>query len=146
MKKILLIALVGLSFISKGQNLFTSFTSQKDNYMTLGYTGKNGWGVYGGFDLDDPNKIDVSEFALGKSLKLGGMKMFYHQRAIVGLGVIPRNDVFKPNLFLGIAPLKSNGFNLWVIGNMSGRTFSPGLGLTYNIDRYTKFLNKKQYF
>ena len=47
----------------------------------------------------------------------------------------PMVSTNKPNVWIGYAPLKSEGLKIWVIGNLVGSNFTPGLGLTYKLDK-----------
>jgi hypothetical protein len=39
----------------------------------------------------------------------------------------------KINAFVGFNPLHTKELNLWVIGNLVGNEFAPGLGLSYKV-------------
>jgi hypothetical protein len=68
-------------------------------------------------------------------MKFGVIRMFASERLMLGMGIQPVGNVNKPNVWLGYAPLKSEGLKIWVIGNLVGNNFTPGLGLTYKLDK-----------
>jgi hypothetical protein len=136
MKQLLFIALIlGLSFTVNAQEFLGSATNKgMDGYLTAGYI-KKGWGVYTGFKYNEDPMISTKTGSFGGSMKLGLIRMFPNERLMLGAGIQPQGDVNKPNVWIGYAPLKSEGLKFWVIGNLVGTSFTPGLGLTYKLEK-----------
>ena len=136
MKKILfIVAILGLSFAANAQEFFGSATNQsQDGYLTGGYI-KKGWGVYAGFKYNADPMISTKTGSFDKTMKFGVIRMFANEKMMLGMGIQPVGNVNKPNVWVGYAPLKSEGLKIWVIGNLVGSNFSPGLGLTYKLDK-----------
>ena len=134
MKKLLVIAmLLGISNIAKAQELFVSATNKGlDGYITGGYI-KNGWGVFVGSKYDDNHLVSQKTGSLSNQMKYGIIRTVKEDKFLVGVGIQPVGDANKINAFVGFNPLRSNGLNLWVIGNLVGSEFSPGLGLSYKV-------------
>ena len=135
MKKLLFIfALVlGCTFSSTAQELFGSATNKgMDGYLTGGYI-KKGWGAYVGFKYDADPMVSTKTGSFDKTMKFGVIRMFASERMMLGVGIQPVGDVNKPNVWVGYAPLKSEGLKIWVIGNLVGTNFTPGLGITYKL-------------
>ena len=136
MKKLLLIAILCVSAIAANAQEFLGSATNKgsDGYITGGYI-KGGWGAYAGFRYDTPSVVSTTTGSLDKNMKFGIIRMAPSGRFMVGLGVQPVGDVNKPNLWAGYAPLKSEGLKIWLIGNIVGSDFTPGLGLTYKLEK-----------
>ena len=136
MKKLLLITILCLSAATaNAQELFGSATNKgMDGYLTGGYI-KNGWGAYAGFKYDADPMVSTRTGSFDKTMKFGIIRMDQNGRFMVGAGIQPVNNVNKPNVWVGYAPLKSEGIKIWVIGNLVGNNFTPGLGLTYKLDK-----------
>ncbi len=136
MKKLLLIAILCLSAVAaNAQEFFGSATNKgMDGYLTGGYI-KNGWGAYAGFKYDADPMVSTKTGSFDKTMKFGIIRMAPSGRFMVGAGIQPVGDVNKPNVWAGYAPLKSEGLKIWVIGNLVGTNFTPGLGLTYKLDK-----------
>lgn len=132
MKKILVVALVlGISITAKGQEIFASATNQSvDGYLTLGYI-QSGWGVYAGSRYNDNNLWNPKSGAISGQMKYGIIKTIAENKWMAGAGVQPTNAGNKLNVFIGYNPLKSKDMKLWMIGNIVGDVFTPGLGLSY---------------
>jgi hypothetical protein len=136
MKKLLLITILCLSAATaNAQELFGSATNKgMDGYLTGGYI-KNGWGAYAGFKYDADPMVSTRTGSFDKTMKFGIIRMDQNGRFMVGAGIQPVDNVNKPNVWVGYAPLKSEGIKIWVIGNLVGNNFTPGLGLTYKLDK-----------
>jgi len=136
MKKLLFIALIlCLSLVANAQEFFGSATNKSgDGYLTAGYV-KKGWGIYTGFLYNEDPMISTKTGSFGSSMKLGVIRMFSGERLMLGVGIQPQGGVTKPNVWVGYAPLKSEGLKIWVIGNLVGSSFTPGLGLTYKLEK-----------
>jgi hypothetical protein len=105
-----------------------------DGYLTGGYI-KKGWGIYAGFKYDADPMVSTKTGSFDKTMKFGIIRMFASERLMLGMGIQPVENVNKPNVWIGYAPLKSEGLKIWVIGNLVGNNFTPGLGLTYKLDK-----------
>lgn len=139
MKKLLfiIIAILGLSFASNAQELFGSATNKGgDGYITGGYI-KKGWGAYVGFKYDAGTIVNAATGSIDKTMKFGVIRMFANERMMMGFGIQPVENVNKPNVWVGYAPLKSEGLKIWVIGNLVGSNFTPGIGMTYKLSTIT---------
>ncbi len=134
MKKLLVVALVlGISINAKAQEVFASATNKAvDGYLTLGYI-KNGWGVFIGSKYNDNNLISPKSGTISNQMKYGVIKTIAQDKWMAGAGVQPTSDGHKVNAFIGYNPLKSKDLKLWMIGNIVGDTFTPGLGLSYKL-------------
>jgi hypothetical protein len=134
MKKLLTIALIlGISISAKSQELFVSATNKGlDGYITGGYI-KNGWGVFVGSKYDDNNLVSQKTGSLSNQMKYGIIRTVKQDKFLVGVGIQPVGDANKINAFIGFNPLNSKELNLWMIGNLVGSEFSPGLGLSYKL-------------
>ena len=134
MKKLLVIAiLLGISNIAKAQELFVSATNKGlDGYITGGYI-KNGWGVFLGSKYDDNQLVNQKTGSLSNQMKYGIIRMVKEDKFLVGVGIQPVGSANKINAFVGFNPLHSKELNLWVIGNLVGSEFAPGLGLSYKV-------------
>jgi len=134
MKKLLVIAmLLGISNVVKAQELFVSATNKGlDGYITGGYI-KNGWGLFLGSRYDDNNLVNQKNGTLSNQMKYGIIRTVKEDKFIVGVGIQPVGSANKINAFVGFNPLRSKELNLWVIGNLVGSDFSPGLGLSYKV-------------
>ena len=135
MKKLLFIfALVlGCTFGSNAQELFGSATNKGgDGYLTGGYI-KKGWGAQVGFKYDAYPMFSTKTGSFDKTMKFGFIRMFASERLMMGVGIQPVDDANKPNVWIGVSPLKSQGLKVWVIGNLVGSNFTPGLGITYKL-------------
>lgn len=136
-----------------GQEIFASATNkQNDGYVTLGFTTKSTWGLYAGFYYNSNKLINTKDLSASSKTKFGILKVIKNDKWITGFGVQPTqvltNPVtgtaplnyvpkyesrIKPNLFIGFNPLKSKDMKLWIIGNVVGGTFTPGVGLSYKL-------------
>lgn len=135
MKKIFLTAvlLLGVKGIANAQEVIATATNKSvDGYITLGYI-KNGWGAYVGSRYDNKDLINVKSGTVSTQLKYGLIKTIKEDKWLVGAGIQPTNEGNKFNTFIGYNPLKSKDMKLWIIGNITGDTFSPGLGLSYKL-------------
>lgn len=134
MKKLLVIAmLLGISNIAKAQELFVSATNKGlDGYITGGYI-KNGWGVFVGSKYNDNNLVSQKTGSLSNQMKYGIIRTVKQDKFLVGVGIQPVGDANKINAFIGFNPLNTKELNLWMIGNLVGSEFSPGLGLSYKL-------------
>ena len=134
MKKLLVVAmLLGISNIAKAQELFVSATNKGlDGYITGGYI-KNGWGLFLGSRYDDNNLVNQKNGTLSNQMKYGIIRTVKEDKFLVGVGIQPVGSANKINAFVGFNPLRSKELNLWVIGNLVGSDFSPGLGLSYKV-------------
>lgn len=134
MKKLLVIAmLLGISNVVKAQEIIATATNKSvDGYITLGYI-KNGWGVYIGSRYNDKSLVNTTSGVLSNELKYGLIKTISEDKWLVGGGVQPTKEGNKFNAFVGYNPLKSKDMKLWLIGNITGDTFTPGLGLSYKL-------------
>ena len=134
MKKLLVIALVlGISINAKAQELFASATNKGlDGYITAGYI-KNGWGVFVGSKYNDNNLVNQKTGSLSNQMKYGIIRTVREDKMLVGFGIQPVGDANKINAFIGYNPLRSKELKLWMIGNLVGSEFSPGLGLSYRL-------------
>ncbi len=136
MKKLLFITmLLCFGITANAQEFLGSATSKgSDGFITGGFV-KKGWGVYAGFKYGQDNLINTKTATLGPNMRMGIIRMLPSERVMIGFGFQPQEDATKPNLWLGYAPLKSEGLKFWVIGSLVGSTFSPGLGLTYKLEK-----------
>lgn len=134
MKKLLVVAmLLGISNIAKAQELFVSATNKGlDGYITGGYI-KNGWGVFVGSKYNDNNLVSQKTGSLSNQMKYGIIRTVKQDKFLVGVGIQPVGDANKINAFIGFNPLNTKELNLWMIGNLVGSEFSPGLGLSYKL-------------
>jgi hypothetical protein len=71
--------------------------------------------------------------SITSNLKLGILKMLQPDKILIGAGIQPVNNENKINAFIGYNPLKSADLKLWLMGNLVGSNFSPGIGLSYKI-------------
>lgn len=155
MKKIFLTLIILFSLIGQinAQEIFASATNkQNDGYVTIGFTGKSSWGLFAGFYYNSNKLINTKDLSASSKTKFGILKVIKNDKWITGFGVQPTqvltNPVtgvppvnyvakyenrVKPNLFIGYNPLKSKDMKLWIIGNVVGGTFTPGVGLSYKI-------------
>ncbi len=135
MKKVLLIAglLLGAKETVKAQEIIATATNKSvDGFITLGYI-KNGWGAYVGSRYDNKNLLNTTSGTISNQLKYGLIKTIKEDKWLVGAGIQPTNEGNKFNTFIGYNPLKSKDMKLWIIGSITGDTFSPGLGLSYKL-------------
>jgi hypothetical protein len=135
MKKVLLMVaiLLGVKEVANGQEIFASATNKAvDGYLTLGYINK-GWGVFIGSRYNDNNLVSPKSGTISDQMKYGLIKTIAEDKWIAGAGVQPTNEGHKLNAFIGYNPLKSKDMKLWMIGNIVGDVFTPGLGLSYKI-------------
>ena len=134
MKKLLVIAmLLGISNVVKAQELFVSATNKGlDGYITGGYI-KNGWGVFAGTKYNDGQIINAKTGSLSDQMKYGIIRVIKEDKMLLGVGIQPVGNSNKINAFIGYNPLKSKEMKLWVIGNLVGNEFAPGLGLSYKL-------------
>ena len=134
MKKLLVVAmLLGISNIAKAQELFVSATNKGlDGYITGGYI-KNGWGIFVGSKYNDNNLVSQKTGSLSNQMKYGIIRTVKQDKFLVGVGIQPVGDANKINAFVGFNPLNTKELNLWMIGNLVGSEFSPGLGLSYKL-------------
>jgi hypothetical protein len=134
-KKILLvILLLGVKGMTYGQKeVFVSATNKSmDGYITVGGL-YNGWGVYLGAPYNDRDLVSQKTGSLSSQMKFGLLKTIRANKIMMGAGIQPVNYENKINAFIAYNPLKSTDMKLWLIGNVTSSTFTPGLGLSYNI-------------
>ena len=139
MKKILFVfAMLGISFASNAQELFGSATNSSiDGYITGGYI-KRGWGLYGGYQYKEENPINQKTGTLAGNTKFGIIRMFASEKMMMGLGIqrdTRDNTKNAPNVWVGWAPLKSEGLKIWLIANYNGDKIAPCLGITYKLSQ-----------
>lgn len=137
MKKILFIVvlLLGVEATTHGQSqeLFVSATNKAvDGYVTVGGL-YNNWGLYLGVPFYEKQLINQQTGSLSSKMKFGVMRMLKPNKLIGGLGIQPVDNENKINAFIGYNPLKSTDMKLWIIGNITNDTFTPGLGLSYRL-------------
>ena len=143
MKKTIILLLV--SFVSFGQSKVTSFlnadnqeiyafgtNTSSDGYISVGYSiGK--FGLYGGVPYGESQIFNKNVGALTNKARFGAFKILQENKWISGVGVQPTKDGTKLNSFVGYNPLKSTDMKLWLIGNVTGSTFSFGAGFSYKL-------------
>ena len=136
MKKLLFITVMLCSgLVANAQEFLGSATNKgMDGYLTGGYI-KKGWGAYAGFRYDADPMVSTKTGSIDRTMKFGIIRMAPSGRFMVGAGIQPVDNVNKPNVWVGYAPLKSEGFKFWVIGNLVGNNFTPGIGLTYKLEK-----------
>ncbi len=135
-KGILIVALLlGVKGATYGQTkeVFVSATNKAvDGYITVGGL-YNNWGVYLGVPYYERQFINQQTGSLSSKMKFGIMRMIQPNKLIGGIGIQPVDAENKINAFIGYNPLKSKDMKLWIIGNITNDTFTPGLGLSYSI-------------
>ena len=126
--------LLGVKAVTYGQKeVFVSATNKGlDGYITVGAL-KNTWGLYVGAPYNDTNLANQKTGTITSNLKLGVLKMLQPDKILIGAGIQPVNNENKINAFIGYNALKSSDLKLWIIGNLVGSNFSPGLGLSYKL-------------
>lgn len=126
--------LLGVKAVTYGQReVFVSATNKGlDGYITAGVL-KNTWGLYVGAPYNDHELANQRTGSLSSQMKFGVLKMIQPDKILVGAGIQPVNNENKINAFIGYNPLKSSDLKLWVIGNLVGSKFTPGLGLSYKL-------------
>ncbi len=126
--------LLGVKAVTYGQKeVFVSATNKGlDGYITVGAL-KNTWGLYVGAPYNDTNLANQKTGTITSNLKLGVLKMLQPDKILIGAGIQPVNNENKINAFIGYNALKSSDLKLWIIGNLVGSNFSPGIGLSYKI-------------
>jgi hypothetical protein len=134
LKIILVMMLLGVKAVTYGQKeVFVSATNKGlDGYITVGAL-KNTWGLYVGAPYNDTNLANQKTGTITSNLKLGVLKMLQPDKILIGAGIQPVNNENKINAFIGYNALKSSDLKLWIIGNLVGSNFSPGLGLSYKL-------------
>ena len=134
LKIILVMMLLGVKAVTYGQKeVFVSATNKGlDGYITVGAL-KNTWGLYVGAPYNDTNLANQRTGSITSNLKLGVLKMLQPDKVLIGAGIQPVNNENKINAFIGYNPLKSADLKLWLIGNLVGTNFTPGIGLSYKI-------------
>jgi hypothetical protein len=134
LKIILVMMLLGVKAVTYGQReVFVSGTNKGlDGYITAGVL-KNTWGLYVGAPYNDQQLANQKTGSLSSHMKFGVLKMIQPDKILVGLGVQPVNHENKINAFIGYNALKSTDLKLWLIGNLVGSNFTPGLGLSYKL-------------
>jgi hypothetical protein len=134
LKIILVMMLLGVKAVTYGQKeVFVSATNKGlDGYITVGAL-KNTWGLYVGAPYNDTNLANQKTGSITSNLKLGILKMLQPDKILIGAGIQPVNNENKINAFIGYNALKSSDLKLWIIGNLVGSNFSPGIGLSYKI-------------
>ena len=134
LKIILVMMLLGVKAVTYGQKeVFVSATNKGlDGYITVGAL-KNTWGLYVGAPYNDTNLANQKTGTITSNLKLGVLKMLQPDKILIGAGIQPVNNENKINAFIGYNALKSSDLKLWIIGNLVGSNFSPGIGLSYKI-------------
>jgi len=124
---------LGVKEIANGQEIFVSATNKSmDGYISVGYIQK-GWGVFLGSAYNDNNLVNYKSGAISERMKYGIIKTIMEDKWLVGAGVQPTDRGNKLNAFVGYNPLKSKDMKLWLIGNVVGDVFTPGLGLSYKL-------------
>lgn len=138
MKKLLFIALfLSFGIVANAQDLLGTATSKgSDGYITGGYI-KKGWGLYAGFKYNQDQVFNSQTGEFGSNMRVGIIRMLPSEKFMIGVGVQPEENATKPNVWAGYAPLKSEGLKLWIIGSLVGSKFSPGLGISYRLDKIT---------
>jgi hypothetical protein len=135
-KKVLLLVifLLGVKGMTYGQKeVFVSATNKGlDGYITIGGF-KDTWGLYVGAPYNDHHLVNQKTGSISSQMKFGIMKIIKDDKILIGGGVQPVNDENKINAFLGYNPLNSKDLKLWIIGNVTGSQFTPGLGLSYKL-------------
>jgi hypothetical protein len=131
-KIILVMMLLGVKAMTYGQQeVFVSATNKGlDGYITVGAL-KNTWGLYVGAPYNDQQLANQKTGSLSNQMKFGILKMIQPDKILIGGGIQPVNNENKINAFLAYNPLKSSDLKLWLIGNLVGSNFTPGLGLSY---------------
>lgn len=126
--------LFGVKAVTYGQReVFVSATNKGlDGYITAGVL-KNTWGLYVGAPYNYHELANQRTGSLSSQMKFGVLKMIQPDKILVGAGIQPVNNENKINAFIGYNPLKSSDLKLWVIGNLVGSKFTPGLGLSYKL-------------
>ena len=126
--------LLGVEGVTYGQReVFVSATNKGlDGYITIGGF-KNTWGLYVGAPYNDQQIANQKTGTLSSQLKFGVMKMVRDDKVLVGGGIQPVNGENKINAFVGYNPLNSKDLKLWIIGNIVGSNFTPGIGLSYKL-------------
>ncbi len=126
--------LLGVKAVTYGQReVFVSGTNKGlDGYITAGVL-KNTWGLYVGAPYNDQQLANQKTGSLSSQMKFGVLKMIQPDKILIGLGVQPVNHENKINAFIGYNALKSTDLKLWLIGNLVGSNFTPGLGLSYKL-------------
>lgn len=126
--------LLGVKAVTYGQKeVFVSATNKGlDGYITAGVL-KNTWGLYVGAPYNDQNLVNQKTGSITSNLKLGVLKMLQPDKILIGAGIQPVNNENKINAFIGYNPLKSADLKLWLMGNLVGSNFSPGIGLSYKL-------------
>lgn len=115
------------------REVFVSATNKGlDGYITVGAL-KNTWGLYVGAPYNDQNLANQRTGSLSSHMKFGVLKMIQPDKILVGGGIQPVDGENKINAFLAYNALKSSDLKLWVIGNLVGSNFTPGLGLSYKL-------------
>jgi hypothetical protein len=134
LKIILVMMLLGVKAVTYGQReVFVSGTNKGlDGYITAGVL-KNTWGLYVGAPYNDQQLANQKTGSISSNMKFGVLKMIQPDKILIGLGVQPVNNENKINAFIGYNALKSTDLKLWVIGNLVGSNFTPGLGLSYKL-------------
>ncbi len=124
--------LLGVKAMTYGQQeVFVSATNKGlDGYITVGAL-KNTWGLYVGAPYNDQQLANQKTGSLSNQMKFGILKMIQPDKILIGGGIQPVNNENKINAFLAYNPLKSSDLKLWLIGNLVGSNFTPGLGLSY---------------
>lgn len=119
---------------TKSQEVFAFGTNRsQDGYITGGFM-LGEWGVYAGVPYSERNNIlNTSNGSVSKDMRFGVMKSLQPNKVIVGVGVQPTYDGTKLHSLIGYNPLKSTDMKLWLLGNITGSTFSIGAGLSYKI-------------
>jgi hypothetical protein len=132
-KLVLLTLLLGLSINANAQEVFVSATNKAlDGYVTAGYI-KNNWGIYAGAPYNEQNLFNTQQGTITSRAKVGIMHFLPNHKFMLGAGIQPTPSGSKANAFIGYAPLKSRDMKLWLIGNLVGDQFAPGLGLSYRV-------------
>jgi hypothetical protein len=89
--------------------------------------------VYAGAPYNEQNLANPRTGNLSSNLKYGILRTISADKWLVGVGVQPTVVGNKINAFIGYNPLKSKDMKLWMLGNLVGDDFAPGLGLSYKI-------------
>lgn len=126
--------LLGVMAVTYGQQeVFVSGTNKGlDGYITVGAL-KNTWGLYVGAPYNDNNLANQKTGTISSNMKFGVLKMLQPGKVLIGAGIQPVNNQNRINAFVGYNPLRPSDLKLWLIGNLVGTDFTPGLGLSYKI-------------
>jgi hypothetical protein len=104
----------------------------QDGYISGGFmVGRNG--LYAGVPYNDKQILNRNNGTVSRDMRFGILRQIQPNRLILGVGAQPTDEGTKLNSFIGFNPLRSKDMKLWLIGNVTGSTFSFGLGLSYKV-------------